>query len=387
MSSLKKIAFLVESTFQINHFGVRNYFSTIKNVLDKNNIVEFISYRMCHSGIRWYRVSVRIVKKTEQTEQEDLELKINNHNSITLKDLQKHLSQINKEEKRHYYQYIGDTLKNENYDICFITNPWCLNGNIKIDAKKIIGLVHDLIPNTYSFNKTHKDFTWGWMHNVGYKYYNEYCDKIVANSFAVSEQYKNLYPNVQKDKVGYFKPFVTAGFERASVNNANKENAIILAAPFDLRKGLLSMPKILNKLENCLDRIYIFGLPRCSPKQFDDFFKQINCKKITYYPQVSQEKLIDLYSKSKFLLFPSLDEGLGLPILEAQICGCRVVTTNKEPMNKLILNGSYVLTDVLSNDINEMKNMLNDNNFNYEELSMIAKSKFLYDDVEEQFIG
>jgi glycosyltransferase involved in cell wall biosynthesis len=39
-----------------------------------------------------------------------------------------------------------------------------------------------------------------------------------------------------------------------------------------------------------------------------------------------------LYSSARLLLFPSLYEGFGWPILEAQACGCRVVTTGQEPM-------------------------------------------------------
>lgn len=38
------------------------------------------------------------------------------------------------------------------------------------------------------------------------------------------------------------------------------------------------------------------------------------------------------YSAAELLLFPSLAEGFGWPILEAQACGCRVVTTGRPPM-------------------------------------------------------
>lgn len=47
---------------------------------------------------------------------------------------------------------------------------------------------------------------------------------------------------------------------------------------------------------------------------------------------VSNELLRALYSTSQGLLFPSLYEGFGWPILEAQACGCLVVTTNRDPM-------------------------------------------------------
>jgi glycosyltransferase involved in cell wall biosynthesis len=47
---------------------------------------------------------------------------------------------------------------------------------------------------------------------------------------------------------------------------------------------------------------------------------------------VTNEGLRALYSAAEALLFPSLAEGFGWPIIEAQACGCPVVTTGREPM-------------------------------------------------------
>lgn len=41
------------------------------------------------------------------------------------------------------------------------------------------------------------------------------------------------------------------------------------------------------------------------------------------------------YSGASCLLFPSLDEGFGWPIIEAMASGCPVITTNKAPMNEV----------------------------------------------------
>ncbi len=49
----------------------------------------------------------------------------------------------------------------------------------------------------------------------------------------------------------------------------------------------------------------------------------------------SQEQLQALYSCALATLFPSLEEGFGWPILEAQACGCPVVTTDRPPMNEV----------------------------------------------------
>jgi len=50
---------------------------------------------------------------------------------------------------------------------------------------------------------------------------------------------------------------------------------------------------------------------------------------------VDNEDLRALYSRASLLLFPSLNEGFGWPIIEAQACGCPVVTSNRPPMTEV----------------------------------------------------
>jgi glycosyltransferase involved in cell wall biosynthesis len=40
------------------------------------------------------------------------------------------------------------------------------------------------------------------------------------------------------------------------------------------------------------------------------------------------EEIIQLYSNAVALVFPTLHEGFGLPIIEAMACGCPVITSN-----------------------------------------------------------
>ena len=55
---------------------------------------------------------------------------------------------------------------------------------------------------------------------------------------------------------------------------------------------------------------------------------------VVYAGRVDDETLRALYSSAELLLFPSLEEGYGWPIVEAQACGCRVATTQKPPMTE-----------------------------------------------------
>jgi glycosyltransferase involved in cell wall biosynthesis len=50
---------------------------------------------------------------------------------------------------------------------------------------------------------------------------------------------------------------------------------------------------------------------------------------------VAEEDLRALYSSAELMLFPSLAEGFGWPIVEAQACGCPVVASNVAPMTEV----------------------------------------------------
>jgi glycosyltransferase involved in cell wall biosynthesis len=49
----------------------------------------------------------------------------------------------------------------------------------------------------------------------------------------------------------------------------------------------------------------------------------------------ADEDLAALYSAADVLLFPSIVEGFGWPVLEAMACGCRVVTSDRAPMTEV----------------------------------------------------
>ncbi len=58
---------------------------------------------------------------------------------------------------------------------------------------------------------------------------------------------------------------------------------------------------------------------------------------------VSDAALKVLYGGAVALLFPSLEEGFGWPILEAQACGCPVITSNRAPMTEVAGNAAILI--------------------------------------------
>ena len=69
------------------------------------------------------------------------------------------------------------------------------------------------------------------------------------------------------------------------------------------------------------------------------------------------EELQALYSVATVLLFPSLEEGFGWPILEAMACGCPVVTTGQPPMTEV---GDEAAIYIDPSKISESSRILNE---------------------------
>ena len=56
---------------------------------------------------------------------------------------------------------------------------------------------------------------------------------------------------------------------------------------------------------------------------------------ITFASGIDNRTLQAAYSCAKSLIFPSLAEGFGWPIIEALSCGCAVITTDEPPMTEV----------------------------------------------------
>ncbi len=57
--------------------------------------------------------------------------------------------------------------------------------------------------------------------------------------------------------------------------------------------------------------------------------------KVNFFYKLSGEQIEASYSVARAFIFPSHAEGFGWPIVEAQACGCAVITTDEAPMNEI----------------------------------------------------
>ena len=58
-------------------------------------------------------------------------------------------------------------------------------------------------------------------------------------------------------------------------------------------------------------------------------------KRVAEAVGIGPSELRELYCNASALLFPSLEEGFGWPVLEAQACGCLVIATGRPPLTEV----------------------------------------------------
>jgi glycosyltransferase involved in cell wall biosynthesis len=108
------------------------------------------------------------------------------------------------------------------------------------------------------------------------------------------------------------------------------------------RKGVLkTFAEISDKWNGSL----VFVGPELSP-ELTNLAKSLGIEKnIHVVTNVDNKLLEELYNNAHALLFPSLYEGFGWPVIEAQACGCPVVCSNRGPLPEIVKD-SALMSDV-----------------------------------------
>lgn len=93
-------------------------------------------------------------------------------------------------------------------------------------------------------------------------------------------------------------------------------------------------------------KFYIVGDFICNSFNVQsDFIDSIkNDDGVRILGRITDEELVRYYSNARAFIFPSLYEGFGIPVLEAQACGCPVISSNSSSLPEVLCD-SAVLCD------------------------------------------
>jgi glycosyltransferase involved in cell wall biosynthesis len=109
------------------------------------------------------------------------------------------------------------------------------------------------------------------------------------------------------------------------------------------RPGVVRIFDELKKLDGNADLKLVMAGRAPDPSLWNVIEKSAFRNDILVKVDVSFEAKVALYTRAYALLFPSTAEGFGLPIVEAQSCGCPVITTDLPPMNEVALDSAVLI--------------------------------------------
>ena len=131
-----------------------------------------------------------------------------------------------------------------------------------------------------------------------------------------------------------------------------------------------NIDRILHSIKDINMKIVIVG------KINKDQISFLNKNNVNFenYINISEAKLINCYNEARVLLFPSLYEGFGLPVIEAQRMGVPVITSNISPMKDITNNSASLVNP---KDIHDIKKKLNKICFNSKFRKSVIKKGYI----------
>ncbi len=259
-----------------------------------------------------------------------------------IRELYQNLTAMQKEEdinvEKFYFPYIkklGDALSFEigsvfnkvnKTDIIHIPTGFFIAHRLPRGAK-IVSTVHDINPinaGTKNLSYFLKDRVWRYIAlKRGTKYTLRVSDVIITSSTQTKDEVINL--GIDKSKIfvvdlGLDKCFLTTRI-KVKEQNYNRFNVGYLGS-FATNKNvdfILESAKILRDKIN----FSIWGAKTYDYLKLSK--KAANFKMVKFMGFASEDKIISVYDSFDLFVFPSLYEGFGLPILEAQSRGLPVI--------------------------------------------------------------
>lgn len=235
------------------------------------------------------------------------------------------------------------------------------------------------------------------------KYYHYLVKKARFVVTMSSEQKRRMIKqNVNKSKIKViYNPIDTDKYY--PLDKESNRNYILYVAKFTERKNQLLL---LKAFSNIIKKYDDFKLVLVGPKggaftgakdSVSEYY--IRCigyikanhleNKVIFYENLEENKLVELYQQARLFVFPSLEEGFGMTLLEAMACGCPCISNNIEPMSEVLGQAGVIIdvsnVELLSEKIIELLN----NSELRKKLGRLARERaisvFSSDKIHEQF--
>ncbi|MFH1761132.1 MAG: glycosyltransferase, partial [bacterium] len=137
------------------------------------------------------------------------------------------------------------------------------------------------------------------------------------------------------------------------------------------------------------ERLYIVGRHKHQAKEVQRLIHDPwTDGKVFFVEKINLHDMVDLYMRTKLLLFSSLYEGFGLPVIEAMATGTPVAVLDRDIMREVGKNGVFYLTGELPIDRDNILKLFSDKNGLHEMIERGFKRvrEFSYERSAEQLM-
>jgi len=254
-----------------------------------------------------------------------------------------------------------------NADLYHFTNTSDIPDNIT-DTKKLskngdsgaVVTCHDITPTIRQLQQINHSYTIG-MHRI-----EKLQPIIITDTYAAKEELCALEVVPENNIHVVHLGIDTTVYEKTTVNSASKFGIynpyfVVLGSVGEFRKNTSRIVEAFNIIAQKYEVSLVF-LGKIATQDLNKLVdKKSISDKIIFTDFISEEEKISLLSNAASLIFPSLYEGFGLPILEAQACGVPVITSELSSMPEVAGN-SAILVDPYSVEAiaDAMERVLND---------------------------
>ncbi|OSM95053.1 glycosyl transferase family 1 [Lonsdalea populi] len=190
--------------------------------------------------------------------------------------------------------------------------------------------------------------------------YNTLVPLMIKNShklITVSEFSKlelGKYYHVDPHKIAVVYNAVSGKFsgnDKVSADVGRDAYLLAVSSP-NYHKNFHSLIEAFSQLDNKDITLKVVGGGSGSFKK-QSYLQNFDESRIQFVGRVSDDGLLELYRNAIAFIFPSLYEGFGIPPLEAQACGCPVVSSQAASMPEVLGDSATFFSPLDIHDMSE----------------------------------
>ncbi|TXE64163.1 glycosyltransferase family 4 protein [Serratia nematodiphila] len=186
--------------------------------------------------------------------------------------------------------------------------------------------------------------------------------KLLTVSEFSKKEISNIY-SYPANKIAVIYNAVSDVFQKSTQSNLNGHYFLAVSSP-NFHKNFHGMLRAFELLGNKYDvSLKIIGKTATSfsKQDFSSLIKK--SERIEFMGRVDDDEMIKLYQNALAFIFPSFYEGFGIPPLEAQSCGCPVISSNMASMPEVLQDSALYFDPYNEKDISSaMEKIISDIN-------------------------